>query len=269
MELKKLKSLRTVKGRRATHLFMAEGVRLLEAALRFDALPQSIYCAPEQLTGRGTELLAEFRSARVPCEELKPHELESLADTETPQGILAIFKCPDSVLPRAYRPEHSRVIVCDGVSDPGNLGTLIRSALAFGFELMILTGSCADPLAPKVVRASVGAIFGIRVARAPLKRLLSFLDEERFHLVATSADGSTDRERLQAAAASKRLALAIGAENEGLSAEITKRCALNWQISHREEVESLNAAVAGSIVMREVDEAVRGLDATDEGGRDR
>ncbi len=256
-ELKKIKSLQTRKGRRTHGLFLAEGVRLLEAALGQKALPETVYFDSAERNTRTVQVVTNFRQAGVPCEEVPSHQLESLADTATPQGLVAVFRCPDSRLSEVFRPEHARLIICDGVADPGNLGTLVRSALAFDFELVILIGASADPFSPKVVRATVGALFGIQIAHSSIEELLRFLDQEQFQLIATSGGGNSDPARLRAVARGKRLALAVGSEHHGLSPEIMERSELDWRVDHRENVESLNAAVAGSIVMKEIFDARR------------
>lgn len=259
-QLKKLKSLRTRKGRHTHGLFLAEGVRLLEAALRYEARPETVYYGSGELNERTLQVVRNFRSAGVRCEEVPPHQLEAFADTERPQGIVALFQLPDTRLREIFRPDHERLVICDGVSDPGNLGTLIRSARAFDFELLILTGASADPFSPKVVRATVGSLFGMEIARSPSEELLRFLNEGRFQLIGTSGRGDPDPMRLETVIQARRLALAIGSEHRGLRPEIIERCEINWRIRHREDVESLNAAVAGSIVMKEVYDARRKLE---------
>lgn len=256
-ELKKLKSLLTRKGRRAHGLFLAEGVRLLEAALALGARPETVYFGSDPRNGRGADTLAALRGAGVACRELPSHQLDAIASTETPQGLVAVFTCPDTTLPTDGQFPMTRLLVCDGVSDPGNVGTLIRSAVAFDFDLVVLTGASADPFSPKVVRATVGALFGIRVARASTGELVRFLRDGRFQLVATTGSGTSERERLRTASAAERLALAVGSEHQGLSREILHQSDLKWRVAHERRVESLNAAVAGSIVMKDLYDARR------------
>ncbi len=140
-------------------------------------------------------------------------------------------------------------------SDPGNLGTLIRSGLAFGFDRLILTGSSADPFAPKVVRSTAGAIFGIKIVRLP--------ETEHDELVKTKA---ATKLKLIGAVALRRsvpppltkeivedgVILAIGSEAEGLSEEIINMIDRRITIRHTAAVESLNAGVAGSILMKQI-----------------
>lgn len=257
-ELKRLKSLAARKGRREEGLFAAEGVRLLEEALRHGVLPERVYSVPAALSARGAALLDAFRARRVPLVEITPGQLEAAADTRTPQGVLGVFTLPAASLATLHRPLARRALLCEGVSDPGNLGTLLRSALAFDFRLVLLCGPAADPFAPKVVRASMGAVFALEIAAVDRSALLEFLEAEGFALAATAAKGSTDAVALRQAARTGPLALAVGAEGIGLSREVLDRARIVWRIDHSESVESLNAAVAGAIAMREVYGSVTG-----------
>ncbi len=250
-ELKNLHALSSRKGRLRQGRFLAEGVRLLEEAVRHDVRPIAVYHAPSMLSERGTELVEQFRSRRVACEVLPAKELHRLADTRTPQGVVGLFALPETDLQQLYGPQFRSILVCDRIADPGNLGTLLRSALAFDFDLVILVGNCAEPYAPKVVRSSVGAVFGLRIARADYAALGRLIDSSGAMLMAASAAEGTREWRAQVASQPQRM-LAIGSEAEGLSSEVDALTTVRVHIAHSGNVESLNAAVAGSILMKEI-----------------
>ncbi len=126
------------------------------------------------------------------------------------------------------------------------------AALAFDFDVLLLIGSSVDPYSPKVVRSSAGAVFGLRIARASLDELFELVSQYAFKLVASSKSGCRDVRKLKLALKSGKLILAVGSESAGLSKEILERCDLCWEIAHSAKVESLNAAVAGSIIMKQV-----------------
>ena len=188
-ELKVLRSLRTKKGRRKERAFLGEGVRVLEEALRHDVLPRDVLCTTGELGSRGQDLVEAFRGRSVRVREILAHELEAIADAETPQGVVAVFDTPPLDLPGSGI-GLTRVLVCDRVADPGNLGTLFRSALAFGFSQVVLVGDAVEPHAPKVVRSSAGAVFSLRISRATALEACSFLAGRDIPLVVTGVDES-------------------------------------------------------------------------------
>ncbi len=251
-ELKDIQTLLTKKGRKQHRKFIAEGVRLLEEAMRHNRLPETLYTAPALLSERGQELVAAFGMRRVKTVELSARQMNSLSDANTSQGLTGVFETPSTQLGELYHESFRKLLLCDGLSDPGNLGTLIRSALAFGFDLVVLTGNCAEPYAPKVVRSSVGAVCGIPVAIAERSEAVSVMVSHQIRLVTADIRGETDTDRLKSIAARDRLALAVGSEADGVSQEIRSHTDLLLRIGHENGVESLNSAVAGSILMKEI-----------------
>ena len=133
---------------------MVEGVRLIEEAYASNWQPELVLYS-RQISARGSTLLEQLSSAGAEVEETTPDLLASVSDTETPQGILAIF--PARVLP--LPDPLNFVLIVDSLRDPGNLGTLLRSAAAAGCQAALLTPGTTDPFAPKVLRAAMGAHF--------------------------------------------------------------------------------------------------------------
>ncbi|MEW6412681.1 MAG: RNA methyltransferase [Candidatus Zixiibacteriota bacterium] len=248
-QLKSIKALSTSKGRKQTGLFVAEGVRLIEEAVRHRIKPVQLYFAPSLLSERGKALVEEFGRKKITMFETSARELNSMSATQTPQGIIAAFSIPDCRLAQLYRPNYRKILWCENISDPGNLGTLARSALAFGFDPVILTGNSADPWSPKVVRASAGAIFGLHLTRETTDEALAFADRNKFAIVATGVKGKKLDYSLKKQFEKAKLILAVGSEADGLSEEVKRKAGLFVRIDHSGEVESLNAAVAGSILM--------------------
>ncbi|MCK4302388.1 MAG: RNA methyltransferase, partial [candidate division Zixibacteria bacterium] len=140
----------------------------------------------------------------------------------------------------------------ENVSDPGNLGTLARSALAFGFDPMLLSGACADPFSPKVIRASAGAVFALGVALTNESEVFDFVKQKRFHLVAADVKGESSPAVLRRRLKGGKLLLAVGSEAGGLSEAILRQAEYRICLEHRRSVESLNVAVAASILMKQV-----------------
>ena len=249
-ELQSLRSLKTGKGRREWNQYAAEGVRLLEESTRHGVDPEVLYCDPGALSDRGRQLTEELRGRGVRYEEIAAHQLEKAADTKTPQGLIGVFKCPGISLESLQTCR--RLLVCDGISDPGNVGTLIRSAHAFDFEAVLLTDESADPFSPKVVRSTAGSIFAIPAVKTSREDCLGFLAKSAFSLVTSEPAAAQDTALLTGDACSGQLALAIGSEGKGISPSLLERSSLRLTIRHSSRVESLNAGVAGSLLMREI-----------------
>lgn len=249
-DIRRLRSLKTGKGRREWRQYAAEGVRLLEESRRYEVDPEALYFDPGTLSERGRQLVDELKARGIPCEELANHQLEGAADTKTPQGLLAVFRHPE--VPLNSLRACQRLLIGDGISDPGNVGTLIRSAQAFDFEAVLLTEESADPFSPKVVRSTAGAIFGLPVVKLNLDTCLDFLEGSDFTLVTSAPTAAGDRGQLKELSRRGQIALVIGSEGEGVSAVLTERSDLRLAIRHSDRIESLNAGVAGSLLMREL-----------------
>lgn len=238
-------------------MFLAEGTRLLEESIRLRFWPHTVYYAPSTLSDRGEELVERFEGHGIKAVKLAARELKSVSDTETSQGIVGLFGIPVCHLSELYLPRHRMLLLCENISDPGNLGALVRSALAFGFELMLLCGNTAEPYAPKVVRASAGALFGLGIAELTLKEVDTFVAKERITVIATDLSVKTGVRLSKKRVKNRKILLAIGSEATGLSKAILERSDLRVRIQHSRAVESLNAAVAGSILMKEIYDIVR------------
>jgi len=222
--------------RRREGLMVCEGPKMLREALQWGFLPEAA------LVTEDLPLPAATRAARVP-EDL----LRSVAPTQTPQKVL--FLAP---LPRADLPETlpgKRYLVLDGLQDPGNLGTLWRTADAFGADGLLLLPGCADPWSPKTLRATMGACFRLPVWEAPLDRVKAALDAAGLPLYAAALrDDTLDLRDLDA----RRWAVAVGSEGRGVSQALLEACAATVKIPMTDRCESLNAAVAGAVLLWEL-----------------
>ena len=225
--------------RRAENAFAAEGPKLLAEALRWGARVETVLCVP----GADLPELPDWtRSAELP-EQL----LAYAADTETPQGI--IFICRGKPLAMPERLEGGRWLVLDGVQDPGNVGTVWRTADAFGADGLILCNHCADPWSPKTVRATMGAVFRLPVYEGTLEDAAQRFAEACVPLYAAALrDDTQDIRNVPLSTA----AVIIGSEGRGVSGEALSLCQKTVKIPMRARCESLNAAVAASVVLWEM-----------------
>lgn len=256
-EFKSLKSLTTLKGRRKHGLFLAEGVRILEESCRFGIVPQCIYFAETDLDKRGKALVDTMARSKCECKSISRREIAQLAESVTPQGIVAVFKIPDIGLNKSRPLKNEFILYLDNIADPGNVGTLIRSTLAFDVGLVVLSPATVDPYNGKVIRASAGTIFGQKLAIAGIDELLEWAGKGAV-LIGAQRGGINIRRALTAAKAECPMIFAIGSEAHGLSDECRKRVNHTVGIEHSDKVESLNAAVAGSIILKEIYDYLRG-----------
>ena len=233
--VKKLASNR--KFRRETGEFLCEGPKMWAEAMEHGWVVSTLLTSEEDLLRRYEGIPA--RSVLV-TEEL----LSYAADTETPQKMIFTCRIPE----QAEGLKGERFLVLDGVQDPGNVGTIWRTADAFGADGLILLPGCADPWSPKVVRATMGACFRLPVLTCELEELLPLLEQQEIPLYATALREDTLDIRN---AGLSRAAVVIGSEGRGVSSNVLERCEHTIKIPMRERCESLNAAMAAGIVLWE------------------
>lgn len=235
--LKKLNSKRSA--RRSEGVFCGEGPKLLEEALRWGSQLETVICES------GTVLPTLPNNTRVV--EVPRELLSVVADTETPQGIVFVAKIKPLTLPDKLL--GNRYLVLDGVQDPGNLGTIWRTADAFGADGLILCNNCVDPWNPKTIRSTMGAAFRLPVYEATLEEAAEKLASAGIQLYATALKDDTVDARLVKLS---RAAVIIGSEGKGVSDLALELCKKTLKIPMVDRCESLNAAVAASVVLWEM-----------------
>ena len=228
---------------------VAEGVRLVEEALAAGVPIQGALASPPlQQSPRGAALLASLASHAVPVEEIPERELARLADTDTPQGILAVIDPPRWTLADIRPSAGAPVLVLDGVQDPGNVGALLRTAYALGAPGAILLKGTADPAHPKVMRAGMGATFRLPTAAAQDGELSAWVSGRDVTVWTAAAEGAA----LGRLTPPERLALVVGNEGAGARPYVRSLAQQQVAIPLARGVESLNVAVAAGIVLYEV-----------------
>lgn len=228
---------------------VAEGVRLVEEALAAGVpIKGALASPPLQQSPRGAALLASLASHAVPVEEIPERELARLADTDTPQGILAVIDPPRWTLADIRPSAGAPVLVLDGVQDPGNVGALLRTAYALGAPGAILLKGTADPAHPKVMRAGMGATFRLPTAAAQDGELSAWVSGRDVTVWTAAAEGAA----LGRLKPPERLALVVGNEGAGARPYVRSLAQQQVAIPLARGVESLNVAVAAGIVLYEV-----------------
>jgi len=232
---------RQAKARRSQQRLVLEGVRLVGDALQTGAQPDFV-CFTAAAAGQIAALLDHARSTGAPCFEVTEPLMRDMADTETPQGVLAVFPWPDRPLPAAP----ALIVVADGWRDPGNLGTLIRTSAAAGVDLVALTPGTVDPFNPKTLRAGMGAQFRVPLATFTWDDLHRQWPEHAIFLA--DAAGTT---RYDAVDWTQPAILAIGGEAHGLRDSALTLPHTLIRIPMVIGAESLNAAISASILIYE------------------
>ena len=251
-DLNRLASLHSKKGRRKEELFLAEGVRLLEEALRHHRLPKRVFLYPPDINERAQALVESFRSKSVPTETISSRDFHRLVETKSPQGLLGVFELPSMDFNINKASSAKRILLVENINDPGNLGALLRSALGFGFDLTLLVGDCVEPFNAKVVRSTAGAVFGCRLMECNIEELQSLIENSGLRLFVTDLEGEPEARWFAEDSndvAPKAVAIAVGAESIGASPELRELAYRKISIVHSPLLESLNAGIAGSIVM--------------------
>jgi TrmH family RNA methyltransferase len=243
----KLKLARALQGRpkerREENAFLTEGVRLIEEALSAE-WPIRFVLYSDGLSERGMALVGKLKDAGYDVDDVAGDLLQAASETETSQGIMAVLELDTLPIPEGP----SFILIPDQVRDPGNLGTLIRTAAAAGVQAILLPPETTDAFAPKVVRAGMGAHFWLPIQSMEWDEIEEFCKGANLQVFLADMFGqSCWRTDLTAP-----LALIVGGEAEGASPQARELADTIVSIPMPGDAESLNAGVAGSVLMFEV-----------------
>jgi TrmH family RNA methyltransferase len=247
-----IRTIRDLHRRRARErraLTLAEGVRLIEEALAARVVVRGAVIAPAlEATPRGTALKQRLRDQGVPIEVVEDDLLGQLADTEQPQGIVAIVEPPVWTLADLAVGPRDVVLVLDGVQDPGNVGALARSALGLGACALIALPGTADLRNPKALRGSMGALFRLPSVSVELTAFIAWARAAGIELWTTARDGTP----VATARRDGPVALIVGNEGAGIRPDLAVAATRSVSVPLGAGVESLNVAVAAGIILYEV-----------------
>ena len=229
--IKETAALKDKKARKQQGMFLVEGRKMAVECQRSDFEIDRVFVAESY---DGEIPFAEDQIVRV-----SDDVFHFLSDEKSPQGILCRIKIPT----RAVTAPKGKCLLLDGVADPGNVGTIIRTANAAGYEEIYLTEECADPYSPKSVRASMSGVFFTKIYRANRADILSVLSDTP--IVVADMGGAN----VFSFQAPKRFALAIGNEANGISDVVQEKAVHTVKIPMQSTQESLNAAISAGIIM--------------------
>jgi TrmH family RNA methyltransferase len=234
------KELATVKGRLEAGAFLIEGDR---------AIQQIIGSHPSEIVEIISVQKTPPEYSSYPLRLITESQFRSICSTKTPQGILAVVRIPEGIYSdRLPKNTGNRILLLEDIQDPGNVGTLIRTAAAFDFSGAILTPKCADPFSPKCIQSTAGSVLSVWLRRTSrYLDLVESLKKNRYALIAAELNGTEEPSILFSY---KKLILALGNEASGLSQQLLSMADHRLRIPiSRGKVESLNVAICGAIIM--------------------
>ena len=235
-----IRELRRSAVREERHQYVAEGVNLARELLKSGIRPSSVVVRDDAQQDV-LEMVERFAAAGVNVSVCSAKNMDLMTDAATPQAIVCVVPF------HAERPLQDRILVLDAVSDPGNVGTMVRTAAWFGFTDVVLGMGCADVYHPKTMRSTAGAAMRINVIRH--RKLVEWIDslDARPRFAAVPRSGSSPQVLNDA----DSFALVIGSESHGISTELVEKCTMSVTIPGTKDVESLNAAAAAAILCYE------------------
>lgn len=246
-QAKLIRKLKSRKRREQELAFLVEGVRLVEELLSCGWEVEFAVTAPGLVeTPRGRQLLAALDERGWQRAEVSDSELKQLADTETPQGVLAVARRPARRLADFEPPRRAALLVFDRVQDPGNLGTLVRAAQALGVAWAVALPGTVDPWNPKAARASAGSLFRLPVSQEGWPEVVAWLREGEFAIFCADSAGEPLG---RSEGRPDRFALVLGNEPSGLSDEVRSESDRLVAVPLPGGMDSLNVAIAGALLL--------------------
>lgn len=243
-----VKLKKSAKFRRQSGTFAAEGVRVCMDALRSGAEIETLFVTGQALQKNAAEVAALSEAAQKSF-ELTPELFAAVSDTQTPQGVLCVIKALDKSADFDTIENGGKFLALDNVQDPNNLGTILRSAEAFGVNGVIMSADCCDVFNPKVVRGSMGAVFRLPVL---VTGCLAdwFSRHPQLHTYAAVVHGCA--EKVTQTVFETPCAVVVGNEGNGIKPETEQACEHTITIPMNGKAESLNASVASAILIWEM-----------------
>jgi len=250
-KLKELAKLKTKKGRKTQRRFLIEGLHLSEEIANSNWETESVlFTSSFQGSPAGKKLLQKFERKNIKTISVKSEVAKKLSDTVTPQGIICVVKIKKFSLDKLCSKGPNIILALDGIRDPGNVGTLIRTADAFRIDGVILSSDTAELYNPKVVRSTMGSIFHLPIFdEIDLEKAIPRLKKHNFRIFGTDVKEGKNLDKLNY---SEKICLLIGSEAKGLNKKLLNLSDTIIRIPTYGKVESLNASVAGGILLYEM-----------------
>jgi TrmH family RNA methyltransferase len=241
-QIKLFKSLHSKKFRVTEKQFIIEGHRLIEEAFRAKTKFDGIWCT-EEYAEKNSKLLTALKRAQNTWGITSTKSLLQVCDSQHNQGIIALLTLPEQT---QFKITNSPLLLLDNISDPGNMGTILRTAEWFGVKNIIFSPKCVDPYNSKVIRSAMGAHFHLnQIVQDNLINIIPQLKDEGFTIIGAEMDGTVISEF----SPPKKWGLVLGNEAHGLSSHIKSLLDKSVTISKSGNIESLNVAVASGVIL--------------------
>lgn len=249
LKIKFVRSLNAKKFRDQENLFVVEGIKFVREAITEKANIKFVLFSESALDKNEAKSIEhELKNVNTEVIACTDNVFDSAADTINAQGILAVINKSDTEDLRLLK-DFKFAVMCDRIQDPGNLGTIIRTADAFGPAAVIMNKGCVDEYNPKVVRASAGAIFRGNFIHGDDEEIISSLLEQGFKIYSTVVESDFTFDNIEK---SEKICVVIGNEGQGVSREIVDASHMNITIKMSGRAESLNASIAAGISIYEI-----------------
>ncbi|RHW40696.1 RNA methyltransferase [Neobacillus notoginsengisoli] len=236
-QVKQWKKLAMKKERERTGLFMAEGFHLVEEALKSPGV------VTEMIVADGTDIPPHLHNRGIPVTTVAKDIFTGMSETETPQGIMAVCR---QMKDEQTLASAETFLLLDAVQDPGNLGTMIRTADAAGIDAVIAGTGSVDIYNPKVLRSAQGSHFHLPVISGNLEEWIPRLIEKEIPVYGTALEGAKD---YRDAVPASKFALLVGNEGSGVAKELLAKTSVNLYVPIYGKSESLNVAVAAGVLL--------------------
>jgi TrmH family RNA methyltransferase len=244
-QLKYYSSFLLKKNRNEEHKFLVEGIKLILEALNFN-YDCEIILTTNTFFKESQEDFTGFQKKKIPYEILKPLEFNKLVDTKSPQGVVAVFK-----MKNVYNSlfEEPMILALENISDPGNMGTILRNCDWFGIKNILLSPGCAEIYNPKVIRASAGSVFHLNIVEEKnFYEMLSTKKEDGYKILCADLEG----ENIYNFKNYDKTVIALANEANGPTKELINICDFKVTIPKKGNAESLNVASASAVLLSEL-----------------
>ncbi|SDY32717.1 TrmH family RNA methyltransferase [Tindallia californiensis] len=245
--VKKATTLHLRKHRKKSQQFLLEGAHGIKDALKSTSSIECVFYDEKiKSSPDGKSLIQELEDEKISAFHVTEPVMKKIADTSTPQGIVAIVSMPVHEVKQVLE-NSSYVLILDAIQDPGNMGTLIRSADAAGFDAVILMPGCTDPYSSKCIRSATGAMLFLPVVEtSSFGEILSIMEAKEYHILGAALTNGISYTQVECRAP---IALIIGNESKGICPDILTEVHQTVTIPMLGKTQSVNAAIAGSILM--------------------
>ena len=241
-QIKLYKSLHTKKFRLKEKKYVIEGHRLIQEAINANAKLLGAWCSKKYIENN-PKFITVLKNSADKFESTSTKSLSQICDSQNNQGVVAILSLPEHV---KFEINHQPILLLDNISDPGNMGTILRTANWFGIKGVVLSHECVDPYNSKVLRSAMGAHFHIKqIVQDDLSQIILQLKKDDYTIIAADMDGTS----LDEFNAPKKWALILGSEAHGLSKAIMPLLDEQVTIPKSGNIESLNVSVATGVAL--------------------